>query len=277
MSETEYSSLIRSLKEEFNLRNFFLTYQHPAHFCTASFKRPKHFYLIWNIFWSIYHVAGVLTIFCIQRDFDNVAKILAYATIWGYLSLSLTVLTDLAIVICFQYIPRFKNRANGHSLHWSMKMLWLFSNISYSNGVLITCGYWLLLYHRGNGHHMYLNVMEHALNSLYILLNIFITAKPFRIYHVWQDITAFLIYIMFSLVYFFSGGTTTRNTRVIYFFTDWNNPSVAIPFILLLLFVGLPIVHTILFSLYKLRLYITNRMNTQDQDENSDPKSKLPD
>ncbi|XP_014773737.1 protein rolling stone [Octopus bimaculoides] len=275
MSNTARSSLIRSLKEEFNLENFFLTYQYPVHFCTASFKRPKHFYLIWNIFWSIYHVAGVLTIFFIQSDLDNVTKILAYATIWGYLSLSLTVLTDLVIVICFQYIARFNNRVNSHSLHWSMKILWFLSNISYSNGVLITCGYWILLYSRSNGRYMYLNVMEHALNSIYILLNIFITAKPFRIYHVWQDIIAFLIYIIFSLIYFFSGGTTTKNTRVIYFFTDWNHPSVAIPFILLLLFVGLPLVHTILFFLYKLRLYIIHRMNTQD--ENNDPKSKLSD
>ncbi|GAB1609250.1 protein rolling stone-like [Argonauta hians] len=274
MAGSTRSSLIRGLKEELKLENFFLKYQHPEHFVTSSFKTSKHFYLAWNILWSVYHVVGVLMIFLVPRDTNIIAKVLVYATIWGYLALSLTVFTDLAVVICFQYIPRFKKQVETQTLPLAMKILWIFSNVSYCNGVLITCGYWILLYNSNNVKNMYLNVMEHAINSVYILLNMFVTAKPMRIYHVWQSIVTFLIYILFSLVYFFSGGTSLTNSRVIYFFTDWGHPSVAIPLILLLLFVGLPIVHTTLFFIYKLRLYLTNKQTSVE--ENIKTKNKLP-
>lgn len=51
------------------------------------------------------------------------------------------------------------------------------------------------------------NVLTHATNSIGMFLDVLIVAYPIRIYHVTQPIFFGLIYAIFSIIYFFAGGT----------------------------------------------------------------------
>ena len=66
----------------------------------------------------------------------------------------------------------------------------------------------------------FLNVFLHALNSVSFLVDIFVTARPWRIHHFYFAIMFGLWYMGFSLVYWAAGGTGRCYTKHYYLITN---------------------------------------------------------
>ena len=94
------------------------------------------------------------------------------------------------------------------------RISWALQNMTGSVAVFISLVYWTLLHpvvvenHLMSGTYKeFLNVFLHGLNSVSFLIDIFVTARPWRIHHFYFAIMFGLWYMGFSLVYWAAGGT----------------------------------------------------------------------
>lgn len=248
--------MLPSIKQEFKLRNFCLNYEHPYHFYTSTVEKAKHFYLVWRIFWFLFHCGGIIAIF-IHAKTPYLGRLLAFATIQGYLCLTLTTLLDLIFVILFQYKwPMSHQDKHQHAMPWYFKINWFLSNIAYNGAFFITLIYWILLYNAGRN--LGINIVEHAMNSVYTLLNIFVTNKPIRLLHFWHTLIWMVIYLIFLGIYYVSGGTSVSGHHYIYPFMDFSKPKQIVIYTFSLA-IACPVFHVLIFLLYRTRLWLVQK------------------
>ncbi|CAG0895675.1 unnamed protein product [Cyprideis torosa] len=99
----------------------------------------------------------------------------------------------------------------------------------------------------------YSNFVIHLVNSFYALIAIGIEAKPIRFKHFYLVVGWVFAFSIFSLIYFWCGGTNATGKPYIYPFLDWREPGKAIayaPFF----FVTAIVVHGLSYGLYRLRV-----------------------
>ena len=70
----------------------------------------------------------------------------------------------------------------------------------------------------------YISVMVHTGNSIYVLLNILITAMPMRLLHYIHYVIYGLLYTLFTFIYHHAGGTNAHHQPYIYDAIDWSRP-----------------------------------------------------
>ena len=74
--------------------------------------------------------------------------------------------------------------------------------------------------------------------------------------HFYHPLVVILAYIAFSSIYWAAGGVNSNGNSYIYPVLDWDNLGLTVPFVTIGLFIALPVVHTLLWSLHKLRDYL---------------------
>lgn len=72
-----------------------------------------------------------------------------------------------------------------------------------------------------------LNAEVHIINSVYVLIDLWVVASPLRILHFYIP----FIYLIFTLIYYYAGGLTPDGGTAIYPIMDWENLSVTVPFV----------------------------------------------
>ena len=103
------------------------------------------------------------------------------------------------------------------------------------------------------------DVGTHALNSVYVLVNLTTTAAPLRLYHFTHTVLYYLVYVVFSVVYQKSGATNGVDKPYIYVILDWDAaPGTAVVYSSLIVVVAVPVVHFSLFLLYRLRVAVVD-------------------
>ena len=100
----------------------------------------------------------------------------------------------------------------------------------------------------------YIDFNAHTTNSIYLLVNVLITATPIRIYHAYHSVIFMITYQIFSAVYQAVGGTNALGEDSIYESLDWNKPGHAILIGYVLNIVGLILLWIMMYGLYCLRL-----------------------
>ena len=98
------------------------------------------------------------------------------------------------------------------------------------------------------------------MNSMIMIIDIFITAVPVRWLHFFHAFIYGVIYLIFSVIYWAAGGTDPAGNPFIYPVLDWGgNPGQAAGLSVGLAVIGLPLFHTFVYGLYRLRLVIYKR------------------
>jgi hypothetical protein len=67
------------------------------------------------------------------------------------------------------------------------RISWVFSNLVTTIALLITVIYWAALYSPEEGVD-YFNLFVHGLNSVIVVVDIFVSARPWRMHHVYIPI-----------------------------------------------------------------------------------------
>ena len=100
----------------------------------------------------------------------------------------------------------------------------------------------------------------HACNSIYILIDFFITAMPIRLLHFWYSILYGLLYVVFSLIYLGAGGTDKAGNNYIYSILDFfGNPGAAFALAGLSVFVFAPLLWLLIYGIYNLRTFLNRK------------------
>lgn len=107
-------------------------------------------------------------------------------------------------------------------------------------------------------------INKHGINFLYSVLIIIASRKPIKLQHVYMPFLFSLCYMIFTVIYFAA-------TKIkVYPILDWDKPGKAIKWVVLYTFVCVPIVHLLLFGLYRLKLYLKDTNDAQSQRPGSD-------
>ena len=97
--------------------------------------------------------------------------------------------------------------------------------------------------------------MVHAFNSVFIIVDLFIAARPYRLLHIYQAIIPFLSYVIFSVIYWAAGGVTADGDTAIYPILDWDKLDSTLPILAAMLVALFPF-QVILWSLHLLRDFL---------------------
>ena len=139
------------------------------------------------------------------------------------------------------------------ALQFQHKLLWLLYIISANGGLLVTVGYWTVLYEDDEPIDAN-NITKHALNSVFVLIDTFLCSIPVRLFHFIYPLLYMIIYLGYTVVYWVLGGTNLQGQSYIYKLLDYDNyqaeTGCLVGFFLL---VVQPVLQLILFGYVKLR------------------------
>lgn len=138
-------------------------------------------------------------------------------------------------------------------LRLPQKIFWLLYIISANAGLLVTAGYWTVLFEEDEPVDAN-NITKHALNSVFMVIDTFLSSIPVRLFHSVYPLQYIIVYFTFTVIYWQLGGTNNQGQPYIYSLLDYNNFQAStgciIGFFLLLV---QPVLQLILFGLVKLR------------------------
>ncbi|KAK3101135.1 hypothetical protein FSP39_001214 [Pinctada imbricata] len=175
---------------------------------------------------------------------------LAFLTNWGYLLLVTSSFLDCGLVL-FAHLRQNDLLIDKSEMTWYLKLGWILYNVSTVLSVTITLLFYTLLTPGTSPN----SILKHAINSVYALSNFFICAKPFRILHAFHSMIFSFTYLIFSVIY------QEITDDVIYEILDWTSLPTAPLLGIGTVIIVIPLVHVILFVLYRVRLLISKKAN----------------
>jgi hypothetical protein len=96
----------------------------------------------------------------------------------------------------------------------------------------------------------------HVVNTLFVLIDFCIGARPVHILHFIHPTIYGLAYIIFSVIFW----TQNHEKNIIYSVLDWNSPGFAVGLVCVLAFVIIPTMQIVYFGLYHLRLRVFTKI-----------------
>ena len=117
----------------------------------------------------------------------------------------------------------------------------------------------------------FITVCVHLFNSIYIVTDMFITAIPFRILHLWLPEIFGISYTIYSLLHW----TFTQAESVYYVLDYEDSPGLSAIYLLLVAFVASPLFHCLTFCIYWLRVIVYSKCcgrDDQTRDVQMSPK-----
>ncbi|KAL8589433.1 hypothetical protein ACOMHN_021585 [Nucella lapillus] len=240
-------SFWQRLKAEFQLKNFGLSHPTPSLFVSSQWGCPQ-FYLGWRVFWALYHVAWI-----VYNWIDDViteeppGTWLIYLTNWNYFFLTLETVNLAALQI---YVTHVKREFRDGESTWYLKVTWLLYTIVSDTTLIVTILYFTFLF---DGVLTVKGTSTHVLTSVYVILDLAVTAMPVRLFHdLYVDIFA-VIYTAFTLIYWQAGGLNALGEPYVYKVLDWANPGRSVTMTVAFLLVGVPLQHAVVWALHVLR------------------------
>lgn len=145
---------------------------------------------------------------------------------------------------------------NSDQVTWYMKTTWVLADVVYVFSLIVTVVYFTALFPLiGKTNFIDLNV--HGLNSVFVLVDAFLVARPVRLLHVLYPFIYGAIYLVFSTIYW----STNKEVNVLYpGVLDWNHPAQTAVVITCLCLIGLPLLQLFHFGIYRLRLHIFRKI-----------------
>ena len=103
-----------------------------------------------------------------------------------------------------------------------------------------------------------LSIFEHGINSVVLMVDLFVAVRPYRLLHVFQPIAILVMYAVFSVIYWAAGGVDYEGNHYIYDILDWDKPDSALIFLAGGLVAMFPL-HAIIWSIHLLRDHVRRR------------------
>ncbi|XP_053628688.1 protein rolling stone isoform X2 [Cherax quadricarinatus] len=227
------------LRREFKLSNFMLDHQDPHLFLAAEWQRHpissvRAWYVAYRWAWALYHVSWWAANFALEGGIDapiqRKAYHFIYLTNWAYLSIAIMNMVH-ACIMTTSWLRYRRTAQLPKTVTTDLKVLWALQNLVFLPALLITSAYWTAIYDP-----VYpvtaLNAEVHIINSVYVLVDLWVVASPLRILHFYIPLCFMIVYLVFTLIYWAVGGTTPDGKSAIYPIVDWDNLSVTLPFII---------------------------------------------
>jgi len=137
-----------------------------------------------------------------------------------------------------------------------MKLSWFLFSVATTAAVMVTAVFFAGVFPVLHLNHVsVIDINVHIMNTVLVILEFSISAFPVRLLHVVYVLCYGLAYVIFSVIYWAIDHSNVMYPGVL----DWNAPKTTAVVLVVLTFVGIPLLQLILFSIYQLRLYICAR------------------
>jgi len=146
-----------------------------------------------------------------------------YLTNIGYIGLTLHFIISAAVVIQHLLNDSYGIRNDERSLTLLTKISWVFYNLANPIAIAITATFWGALYDYSTPMKPQ-EFLFHAVNSIAVVLDLFVGARPFFLLHVYQPFCVMFCYCTFTVVYWAAGGVGAEGEHWIYPIIDWDDP-----------------------------------------------------
>ncbi|KAJ8301965.1 hypothetical protein KUTeg_020952 [Tegillarca granosa] len=279
------NALLQGYKNDYNVNQI----GERSEITQCGFRLP---YVFWRIFWALYHfvwiiITGVYSWQWAGPEPEEQVKWFIYLTDWCYFMLTISTLIDAIVVIyvnikqpeivqglymymftcnrcCFDFTTGESTR-----MTWYLKTDWVLLNVANCSAVSVALLYWGLV-HNSAEPMTAVNIETHALNAVYVILNLCVVRLPVRFYHLFHSVIYGAVYIVFSGIYYGAGGTNENGNPYIYSVIDWRKPGTAVLYSIVVVFIALPVVHMFLYCVYLLRILIHRKCCQQFTSSKSD-------
>ncbi|KAK3611313.1 hypothetical protein CHS0354_015730 [Potamilus streckersoni] len=240
-------SWIKDVREEFCLKNFGLTHDRPSLFsklqCGTSLAQT-----IWLLLWTLYFLVLTVVDFTVYNA-NMGARWLVYLSNWDYILIPVTSGWDLSCTVYIACKRKDIIKDECKDMTWYTRIEWVLYNVINTAAIFVTILFWTLL----PPNNQYSSINKHVINMVFVVTNMCIMAKPIRLLHFYQPMSFCFIYVIFSIIFQKSGG------GAIYEPLNWDIPEKTSWFVVVLLLIGVPFIHSICFLIFKLRQLISRK------------------
>lgn len=212
-----------------------------------------------------------------RQDIEHpAAKYWIYLTTWGRIMAVFAFTLDAALVtqrwrreLDGQIEVSTRYPSSGHrSLPLSHQTFWVLSNINCVLSALVAIAYWGFVYDGSpeNKNHPlnFENFSGHVLIFAANVIDVLISARPWRCLHGYHSIVFCIIYALFNFTYIRLGGTNARGKHYIYSILNWNEPvnwsTMSWIYTIFACLLIIPIIHMMFVMLYKVRCGLQNKI-----------------
>ena len=124
---------------------------------------------------------------------------------------------------------------------------------------------WLHILFLGTGR-TFINLNTHGVNAVFAVFDLMITRMPIRQSHMYQCCLTGLVYSLFTYLYWAAGGTNHLGDPYIYKVLNYGKtPWVALCYILAISFIVAPMIHSMVFFVYRFRVFIHRFLKAMDK------------
>ncbi|XP_071180093.1 protein rolling stone-like [Mytilus edulis] len=271
-----------TFKAEFKLKHFGFPCSKPEALYTCQWKWHRAIYWTIRLIMAAYALGAIMTVYVMSVGEKHL--VLVYLTIWTFTLL--TIHLWIATVITIFYRPTMNksgdkmqgvtnpdflpssvestlsqtadlNRSNigedQRCIPWFLKLSWLLGDVVLSFEIVVSIIYFVFLFPDKENRGALINDMNmHAMNTVFVLIDFCISARPVYLLHVIYPIIYGTIYAIFSVIYW----TQDHVNNVLYSVLDWNSPGNAVGLVVILAVVILPLFQLIFFGMHRLKLRI---------------------
>lgn len=164
--------------------------------------------------------------------------------------------------------------SSSSGLPASHRLLWVTANINSTLSVLTSIIYWSFVYSPGLHPLDMQNLSGHALITAINILDVFISARPWRCLHAYHSQLFCLVYALSNFAYIEEEGTSIYETHYLYSVLDWSKPTHCLLTIFAVALL-LPFIHIIFIILYKLRSSIETVGQRKQKKDPSKPEIEM--
>lgn len=121
----------------------------------------------------------------------------------------------------------------------------------------------------------FINCSTHGANAAAVFLDLWITRMPMRMLHMVHGVAFGLVYSAFSVCYWYLGGTNQYGEPFIYKVLNYGeSPLKAVYYIVAISFIVAPVIHSMFFLLYRLRVFLHRFLRVMDKRHKCDADIK---
>ncbi|XP_022821949.1 protein rolling stone-like [Spodoptera litura] len=221
------------LKKEFQPQMFNMTHEDLSDFYLSAFQKDV---AIWPLFlFRLVLFCGALatviaSMIIMSQDME-IKHWFIFMTHWGLLFNALA--TGLACAV--SGVKLFTGLDS--SISTLVKVYWVSFNSTITIAFFITAFYWTLLSDddllADYAFDPVLDIFVHGINSVVMFCLLVTSRQPTRILHFYVPLALGIVYMVFSLLYYFLGGLSPFGTVWIYPMLDWSDPGSTIVLVII--------------------------------------------
>ncbi|XP_059472181.1 protein rolling stone-like [Neocloeon triangulifer] len=284
MRPKKWQIFFASIRREMQWSSLGLEYARPNRFCKSQWHCADSVsclstYLVFKVAVAVYLLTGVMLniidLHALERGLEwpqsliHRAKWFIYLTNWTLMILTAQALIAAVLAVEHQlFPPQGKSAGKMTNLH---KWYWFLNNLCNVGSPAITLLFWTSVYNKDIHRLDFGNIHGHVMNTVLVVVDLMVTAHPVRLLHFYQPMILASTYSLFSIVYFFLGGTNKQGNSKIYPFLNWHKPDVALTYILSGC-VLLMLIHVVMWMFYQLRRFIALQLGTLDYTDSKTEK-----